>query len=428
MHFIGILKCSVFLLLICPFNHECRCPEAVRIGFQEISLQGEGCSDVRSAVEGRGPGLDFRRQLLVRFLLVKTQTGFLETETSKLTCEQFVAATGNLNRLFEESLNNLECRDRPIRIVYALQTLCGLIKAVFRKSSTETPSPSPASTPTNPTPQNMTPGPVMTTNLDIIINCLVGIESAEHRMQELIGHLNSFLVGDHPSSLKELCLNLLLIICTGVDNVSRNTLVEYIMINSVFESLIHLLSHSESRSLHGHTCILILTLLVQYRKYESANPYVVKLSILDQEMSLHGYSNVITNTLATYTGSYEANMDDQPSSGWFSSITSMVGNMFVSDEIQQVRVEQMRARNAVLLALYEAVHLNRNFIATLAHYQTEPSKPQSEPNENVEPNEEKVETETTPSEVLAPSNLLVTFLSIVLSSCKTPRRIRLKIQ
>ena len=49
---------------------------------------------------------------------------------------------------------------------------------------------------------------------------------------------------------------------------------------------------SESRARHGQSAILVLTLLVQYRKYESNNPYVVKLSILDQEMALHGYSQV----------------------------------------------------------------------------------------------------------------------------------------
>ena len=51
-------------------------------------------------------------------------------------------------------------------------------------------------------------------------------------------------VGDHPASLKDMCLNLMVIICTAVDNVSRNTLMEYLMMNSIFESLIHLLSNS----------------------------------------------------------------------------------------------------------------------------------------------------------------------------------------
>ncbi len=147
---------------------------------------------------------------------------------------------------------------------------------------------------------------------------------------------------------------------------------------------------SESRSLHGHSAVLLLTILVQYRKYESANPYVVKLSILDQELALHGYAQVITASLLTYTkayeescaGSYSSNslgnnqqfglmlLSDQTSSGWFSSLTSMVGNMFVSEE-GGPRVEQMRALNSALLALYEGVHLNRNFIAVLAHYQAD---------------------------------------------------------
>ena len=116
---------------------------------------------------------------------------------------------------------------------------------------------------------------------------------------------------------------------------------------------------------HGQNAILLLTLLVQYRKYESnMNPYIVKLSILDDELSLHGYGQVITICLASYNQNYENSLSDQPHSGWLSSFTSMVGNMFVSDEAH-VRPDQLRACNAALLALYEAVHLNRNFIATL---------------------------------------------------------------
>ena len=63
---------------------------------------------------------------------------------------------------------------------------------------------------------------------------------------------------------------------------------------------------SESRLKHGHSAVLLLAVLVQFRKNESTNPYKLKLSILDQELALHGYGQVITHSLATYTQAFEA--------------------------------------------------------------------------------------------------------------------------
>ena len=50
-------------------------------------------------------------------------------------CEQALAANAggarsNLNRLFAECVDNLSS-DHAIRVVYALQTLCGLVRAVM---------------------------------------------------------------------------------------------------------------------------------------------------------------------------------------------------------------------------------------------------------------------------------------------------------
>lgn len=42
----------------------------------------------------------------------------------------------------------------------------------------------------------------------------------------------------------------------------------------------------------------------------------------------------------------------------------MVGSMFVSSEVANAD-EAVKTNEAILLALYEAVHLNRNFISAL---------------------------------------------------------------
>lgn len=61
-----------------------------------------------------------------------------------------------------------------------------------------------------------------------------------------------------------------------------------------------MLRDTTARNHHGHDVMLLLTLLVNYRKHERANPYIVKLSILDDELATNGYGQVISSSLMEF--------------------------------------------------------------------------------------------------------------------------------
>ncbi|XP_046386239.1 armadillo-like helical domain-containing protein 3 [Ischnura elegans] len=282
------------------------------------------------------------------FFLLKPKVSHLEGEIQKLNGEQLISLKENINTLFAQCVTRLG-DEHSLRVVYALQTLCTIIQGIYKKTLGEC-------------------------GFDVI-NILMGFDIAEQLMEELLDHVNTFLTGVYPASLKGLCLKLLLVLLTGSENVSQNTLLEYVMINSVFESLMQLLCDPALRTALGHDAVLALTLLVNYRKHEAANPYVVKLSIWDDELALNGYGQVIATSLAEFCRQFTVQRaEPQSGGGWLSSLTSMVGNMFVSDEAG-ARTQQIRANNAVLLALYEGVHLNRNFITTLTHSRADTGLP-----------------------------------------------------
>uniref|UniRef100_A0A9J7ZG93 Armadillo like helical domain containing 3 n=2 Tax=Cyprinus carpio TaxID=7962 RepID=A0A9J7ZG93_CYPCA len=134
------------------------------------------------------------------------------------------------------------------------------------------------------------------------------------------------------------------------------------MINSIFEAILQILSDVSSRAQHGYDAVVLLALLVNYRKYESVNPYIVKLSIVDDEPTLDGMGMVIHHALTEYNRQYK-DKEEENQGGFFSTLTSMVGSMFIADADEKLSVQ---TNEAILLALYEAVHLNRNFITVLA--------------------------------------------------------------
>ncbi|KAA0712452.1 UPF0668 protein C10orf76 -like protein [Triplophysa tibetana] len=267
--------------------------------------------------------------------LMKVNLEYLEGKLEALDGDEVMKIKDNINCLFHHCVQTLG-EEHQIKVVNALQTLCALFRGVHQKNKSAT-------------------------GFDII-NMLMGFDKAELRMKELMESLDSLLCGDGSESLKSLCLKLLLCLVTVTDNISQNTILEYVMINSIFEAILQILSDVSSRSLHGYDSVVLLALLVNYRKYESVNPYIVKLSIVDDEPTLNGMGMVIHHALSDYNRQYK-DKEEENQGGFFSALSSMVGSMFIADADEKLSVQ---TNEAILLALYEAVHLNRNFITVLA--------------------------------------------------------------
>ena len=111
-----------------------------------------------------------------------------------MQADQLAGMRENLNALFHECVAHL-AHSHQIRVLYALQTLVGVIRAVYKKC-------------------------VQLSGFDLV-NFLIGFDRAEQEMAILLAHVNRFLMADSPACLKDLCLKLLLVMSTGVDNVSQ---------------------------------------------------------------------------------------------------------------------------------------------------------------------------------------------------------------
>uniref|UniRef100_A0A8D3BXT2 Armadillo-like helical domain-containing protein n=1 Tax=Scophthalmus maximus TaxID=52904 RepID=A0A8D3BXT2_SCOMX len=335
--------------------------------------------------------------------LMKVNLEYLESKLESVDGEEVQRIQDNINSLFHHCVQAL-AEEHQIKVVNALQTLCALFRGVHQKNKSAS-------------------------GFDII-NMLMGFDKAEQRMKVCVEERKCrhhfLLEPQEPLSQTAAYVKM----CSQVtDNISQNTILEYVMINSIFEAILQILSDVASRGQHGYDAVVLLALLVNYRKYESVNPYIVKLSIVDDEPTL----DVSMLQLIVYSQQYK-DKEEENQGGFFSTLTSMVGSMFIADADEKLSVQ---TNEAILLALYEAVHLNRNFITVLAQSHPEidipitPTTPTpmtpTAPLGTTPPSLDMMNNPELPLDPnLQTSNLLITFLkyaSIVMQDTKDEHRL-----
>ena len=124
----------------------------------------------------------------------------------------------------------------------ALQTMVGVIRAMYKKC-------------------------VQLSSFDLV-NFLIGFDWAEHQISMLVGRVNSiFSSPSSPTCLNGWNLQLLLTMVSGRDNVSTNTPLEFLQLNGMLEFLCSLLTLPRDRARQGGEAMMVLSLLVEYKKY-----------------------------------------------------------------------------------------------------------------------------------------------------------------
>lgn len=124
-------------------------------------------------------------------------------------------------------------------------------------------------------------------------------------MKNLMESLDLLFCVEGFESLKSLCLKFFFCLVIVMDNISQNIIFEYVMINSIFEVILQIFFYFLSCREYGYDVVVFLVLLVNYRKYEFVNFYIVKLFIVDDEVIFNGMGFVIVQVLFEYNRQYK---------------------------------------------------------------------------------------------------------------------------
>lgn len=277
--------------------------------------------------------------------LLRVNSNYLLNEFKSMSNDDLSKIIKNINFLFNKAIDILKFEINPIRLHNIIHTLYVFIHSISINKQFKL-------------------------NTYELINLCIGIDNAETQLQVIFDTIYNLLTNESsPSLLKEISLKFLLSLVSLTENINENAIVDYFMLNSsLFEALIQIISQHKSRLSYGRDALLLLTLLLQYQKYESENPYIGKLSILDDELALTGLAQVMSAVLVEYNRLYTNERKQQEGESWWNNFGTFIGNMFVGDEEKR---KFLKLDDAILLVFYECVHLNRNFISALTHAASE---------------------------------------------------------
>uniref|UniRef100_A0A6B2KZK1 Armadillo-like helical domain-containing protein n=1 Tax=Arcella intermedia TaxID=1963864 RepID=A0A6B2KZK1_9EUKA len=287
--------------------------------------------------------------------LLKVNVPFLKTCFGNLSDDSLRLLSYQMNLIFMKASATLK-NEHPVRVSNALLTLSIFLKCIFERKYHNFGYDS--------------------------IHLICGLDRRETFFKDLLTSLSNILLTAESDEMRILALNVLINIVTATDNINQNTLLEYFLINDMYDTIIQTFVTSTCEKLRSGA-LFILMILVNYQKFESVNSYLSRLRSNPADKIQIFLVNALTRSLTTINENYHQGIHtvvQQPSFmqkivGMFSFYSTPPppapapteeGPLLLSSaQASPLSLVSAPAVGIILLAIYELVLGNKNFSLVL---------------------------------------------------------------
>ncbi|THD28353.1 hypothetical protein D915_000746 [Fasciola hepatica] len=246
----------------------------------------------------------------------------------------------SLNRLLMQCLHTAKVEKHRIRVANAIQTMDVLIAGVYRCKGAS--------------------------DADFIASdLLVTEQQAKEFMQEYTSLCSDMFREDRPERLRDLILNSVRTFATSSPMFWQNPFAVGLMDEKIFDLLRLTLVNAHLRYHHGMAACELLGLLIQFAQHESFQvdeSLMERFCLTDDDLLLNGVSSTISLALSEFNLRFRQQHD--PSVGFFSSVSSFFGSIFVGDMASNV---SLRPCDSLLMCMYTITKDGAHFSTILSY-------------------------------------------------------------
>jgi hypothetical protein len=230
------------------------------------------------------------------FFLLKVNFAYLESTISSLQEDELLKLKKMMNTLFSKCCATLK-DENIFRVTHALETLAILLASILKKKFSNFGSD--------------------------VITLICGIDHADAFFKQLIENVDTLMLTSDYAGIRETALKIFLTLATATDNINQNALLEYFMLFDLFESIVQIHNTQCSHAMLFNS-IVLLSVLINFKKYESKNPYEKHFKTFTREKILKSLVNTMTTECRAIVQEYKHNFASFSSSSKEAGVVSKI--------------------------------------------------------------------------------------------------------